>query len=459
VIPAALPPAPPPAHAAAIGDPLRTQQGFLSQIRWTPPPAGPRRPLVAVLDTGVDPIDPDLAGAVTPASGRSFVPSSPDPLRDPNGHGTHIAGIIAAATGNGHGGAGVSAARILPVTVADARGRATSSSLSRGIRYAVARGARVINISFGGRGYSSQEQAAIDVAVRRGALVVAAVGNSGGRAGPPDYPGAYRQVLAVAALDANGRVLPVSERGPQVAIAAPGHDIASVRTRLPSGAVAPGLQERTGTSMAAAIVSGAAARLWARRPALSAQQVRATLLETADDVPPTGPDGGSGAGALDLRAALRARPAAPEDREPNDDTVLARAIPPLLAPGARAAGAVVRGRVGAWSDPRDDFRVWLDAGDRVSARLSSPAARADLDLVLWRPGTPRGRRGPAFSRAWLAAASLGPTSAERIDMTAPGSGVYTVEVQGVRDSARYTLRVARGTGALATGGRGAGQGP
>jgi hypothetical protein len=119
----------------------------------------------------------------------------------------------------------------------------------------------------------------------------------------------------------------------------------------------------------------------------------------------------------------------------------------------------VRGRVGSWSDPRDDFRVWLNAGDTVSARLSSPAAAADLDLVLWRPGTPRGKRGPAFSRAWLAAASLGPTSAERIDMTAPASGVYTVEVQGVRDSARYALRVARRVGAGAAGGPGAGPGP
>jgi subtilisin family serine protease len=413
---------------------------------------------VAVLDTGVDPTDPDLAGAVTPGSGRSFVPSSPDPQRDPDGHGTHVAGIIAAATGNGHGGAGVSAARILPVTVADARGRATPSSLSRGIRYAVARGARVINVSFGGRGYSSQEQAAIDLATRRGALVVAAAGNTGGRAGPPDYPGAYRQVLAVAALDGHGRVLPLSERGPQVAIAAPGRDIASVRTRLPSGGVAPGLQERTGTSMAAAIVSGAAARLWQRRPGLSAQQVRATLLATARDVPPRGPDVGSGAGELDLRAALAARPAAPEDREPNDDTVLARALPFLIAPGARGATAVVRGRVGSWSDPRDDFRVALSAGDTISASLSSPAAGADLDLVLWRPGTPRGRRGPAFSRAWLAAASLGPTAAERIDAVASESGVYTVEVQGVRDSARYVLRVARRPGAVAPAGRAAGQG-
>ena len=92
---------------------------------------------------------------------------------------------MAATTGNGVGGAGVARARILPVTIADASGRATSSALVRGIRYATARGARVVNISFGGEGFSRIEQDAIDAAVRRGAMVVVPVGNTGGRPGPP----------------------------------------------------------------------------------------------------------------------------------------------------------------------------------------------------------------------------------------------------------------------------------
>ena len=166
-----IPAAPPPLAAAAserpalhatAPDPLAAGHAHLGQIGWTPPPRGGARPLVAVLDTGVDPSSPDLAGVVLTGAGRSFVAASPDPTSDPEGHGTHVAGIIAASTGNGVGGSGVAAARILPVTVADASGRTTASALVRGLAYASRRGARVINISFGGRGFSKVEQDAID---------------------------------------------------------------------------------------------------------------------------------------------------------------------------------------------------------------------------------------------------------------------------------------------------------
>ena len=314
-----------PAAVRAGSDPLLAGQSHLPQIGWTPPPQTGPRPLVAVLDTGVDATAPDLAGVVLTGAGRSFVPESPDPGADPSGHGTHVAGIIGAVTGNGVGGAGVASARILPVTVADAQGDTTASALVRGLAYASSRGARVINISFGGRGFSKAEQDAIDAATRRGALVVAAAGNTGGSAAP-DYPGAYRQVLDVGALSAAGRPLNVSARGPQIALAAPGEAVLST-----APGASPALVPRTGTSMAAAVVSGAAARVIAARPKLTPAQVRQVLEESARDVPPTGPDTGTGAGALDLAAAL-AEPAPPRgDPEPNDDPVLALGTPPLLA--------------------------------------------------------------------------------------------------------------------------------
>jgi subtilisin family serine protease len=430
----------PPASQAPRPDPQLPAQRHLSQIGWTPPPARGPRPLVAVLDTGVDAGAPDLAAVIAPG-GRSFLPGRPDAGVDPDGHGTHVAGIIAALSGNGIGGSGVAAARILPVVIADGTGTTTTTSLVRGVRYAAARGARVINVSFGGRGYSRAEQEAIDSAVRQGALVVAAAGNSGALGGA-EYPGAYRHVLAVGALGRSGRPIAISSRGPQVAIAAPGQDILSTAPRAVAGRAGDGLVARTGTSMAAAVVSGAAARLIARRPGLSAQQVWAILVETARDVPPAGPDVGSGAGALDLAAALAAAAPPPEDPEPNDDTRLAARTPPLLG-GRGPVAAAVSGRVGSHADPRDGFRVVLRAGQTLTAELTGPSG-ADLDLALWRPGTPGRRRGPAFARIWLSGASLGPASDERLTLTAPAGGVYTLEVQGAGGAARYTLTARRG---------------
>lgn len=434
----AAPPPPPapdrPALHATAPDPFAALQAHLAQIGWTPP-AGGGRPLVAVLDTGVDATSPDLAGVVLTGAGRSFVPGSPDPVADPEGHGTHVAGIIAAASGNGAGGAGVAAARILPVTVADARGRSSASALVRGLAYATGRGARVINISFGGRTFSKAEQEAIDRASLRGALVVVAAGNTGGD-GVPEYPGSYRQVLAVGALGKSGRPLNLSARGRQVALAAPGEAVLST-TPGPSGQLVP----RTGTSMAAAVVSGVAARVLAARPGLSAQQVREILESTARDVPPSGADIGTGAGAVDLAAALAA-PAPPRgDPEPNDDPALAAATRPLLAEGGPSR-RTVRGRTGSWADPRDGFVVELAAGQGLSARLRGDAT-ADLDLVLWRPGARPGTRNRAYARRWLAAASLGPTSTESLEFVAGTPGRYTLEVQGVRAPSRYALTAAR----------------
>lgn len=423
-------PAAPPLTGAA---PPRPFPAFLGQIGWTPAPPGAARPLVAVLDTGVDASAPEFAGVVVP--GRSFVPGSPDAGRDEDGHGTHVAGLIAAVAGGGFAEGAASAVRILPVTIADAQGSTTTTALVRGLRYATAAGARVVNISFGGGGYSRREQAAIDEAVRAGVLVVAAAGNTGGRGGPPQFPGAYRQVVAVGAVGVSGRPLTLSQRGPQISVAAPGQDVPSVRSRG-GGPARDAFVRRSGTSVATAIVAGVAARLMSQRPGASAAQVRAIIEATAADLPPTGPDSATGAGLVNLGAALSAPTPPPEDPEPNDDPVLAAVTPAVRIAPRAPASAVVSGRVGSWRDPRDGFRIALRAGDIVTAHLVASAPGA-LSLALWRPGTPAGRRDDAFARRWQIAASQGTVPSDTIAAVVPRTGVHTLEVLGVRGETGY----------------------
>lgn len=427
------------ASAPPAGDPLRRRQRHLAQIRWAPPTSAHDNVLVAVLDTGADPGVPDLKDVLDTDGARSFAPGSTDALTDTEGHGTHVTGILAAGIDNGIGISGVADVTVLPVKIADNLGTASTSSLVRGINYAVARGARVINISFGGGGRSRLEQDAIDAATGAGALVVAAAGNSGESGSPREYPGAYRHVFAVGAVDEADGPLPASTRGPQVALAAPGKDILS--TAPPGAAGSSGYTTRTGTSMAAAMVSGVAARAWAARPKLAVSQLSALLALTARDVGPPGPDEATGAGVVDLAAAL-ARPTPPPDSaEPNDDpaqTLRTRAL--MGSPGSTRAATL--GRLSQWSDPRDVYRVTLATGDTVSIRAAEPAG-TDLDLVLWKPGTARWYPDPNRAARWVAASALGPTPAPSMNLVADTDGTHFLEVRSVKGGGRYRLTVTR----------------
>ncbi len=175
------------------GDPGYSDQWSLPRIGWDEvygvvDPAGSA--VVAVLDTGVDAGHADLAGRVV--AGKSLLPDS-DPTVDPNGHGTAIAGIVAAATDNGTGIAGIGFAgvKVMPVTVLDADGLGQDSDIIEGIVWAVDHGADVINLSFSNPGYSAALQAAVDYAWDHDVVVVAATGNDGVER--PDLPGGRRR--------------------------------------------------------------------------------------------------------------------------------------------------------------------------------------------------------------------------------------------------------------------------
>lgn len=414
-------------------DPLRNGQTYLNQIRWSPAPENERSPLVAVLDTGVDAASPDLVDAVS-SGARSFAPGAGPAGTDAATHGTQVAGIIAATPDNGVGITGISRSPVLAVKIAGHDGRAETSALVRGIRYAVARKARILNISFEGGSRSAVEQDAIDYAIRRGLIVVVASGNAGTRR--LEYPGAYRQVISVAAVDETNARLDSSTRGPQVTLAAPGGNVLST---LPGGHYG----QASGTSFAAAVVSGVAARVWAARPDLKASQVVEILERTARDVGPRGWDDQTGAGVVDLAAALKATPAPSDSAEPNDEP--RKALRTATGLARSRSSATINGRVSRWRDPSDGYRVVLDAGDVFTAQLDGPAG-TDMDLRLWRPNTPTLRRSKAFARTWQAAGSFGPASQESLQFTVSTSGVYTIEVDGGGDAGAYRLTLNRSRG-------------
>jgi thermitase len=206
--------------------------------------------LVAVLDTGIDKSHEDLNGKVVAETNFTNSPSASDSY----GHGTHIAGVIAAYGDNGLGVIGVAPqSQLLNVKVADDHGRCQASALARGIIWAVDRGAVVINVSIEIREPSAQLEAAVSYAWEHGAIVIAAAGNGGCQT--PVYPANYPNVIAVAATDEDdGRAL-LSNYGAWVDVAAPGYEIYST---LPGNDYG----YKSGTSFATAYVSGLAAILF-----------------------------------------------------------------------------------------------------------------------------------------------------------------------------------------------------
>lgn len=249
--------------------------------------------LVAVLDTGVDPLHPDLAGRV--ATGYDFIDGDGDP-GDVNGHGTHVAGVIAARGDDGGGAAGVAwRARILPVKVLDDQGYGRYSQVIAGLRYAADNGAAVINLSLGGGAPSQALQEAVDYAISRGAVVVAAAGNEA--LDSLSYPAACEGVIGVGATDEEDRTTAFSNRGEGLDLVAPG---TSILSDSPGG----GYAYMSGTSTAAPQVSGAVALLRSRFPDLGPSDAAQRLCDGARDLGASGYDSTSGWGLLQVHKAL-----------------------------------------------------------------------------------------------------------------------------------------------------------
>jgi SpoIID/LytB domain protein len=462
----------PSAHGFLVDDPLAARQWHLAYVRafdfWADLPL--LEPvIVAVIDTGIDLDHPDLTNNILAA--KSFVGGSAD---DPLGHGTFVAGLIAAEVDNAEGVAGMAfPARLLVARVATADGDIDAAVEARAIRWAVNHGARVINLSIGGirdplhrirDTYSRQEADAIAYAHSKGVVVVASVGNSDSAPTRPwpyaSYPAALPHVIGVSSVSQNGNVPGFSNRDAVFNdLGAPGQSLVSTMPRKLtaerpscvdqgySPCAPPDLKDGSGTSFSAAQVSAAAATLLAVDPKLTPDQVGAIIERSAVDaravtgcVPcATGRDSRSGWGTLDVTAALEAlaEPLPPADRyESNDDA------------GSRAATMygrerTVKATLDFWDDQLDVYRVNVRRGEELRAFLRGPVG-TQTNLILWRPGTEHveGLSEELQARRVTQSVRAGPN--EAIVHSATEGGWYYVEVKMAGPgSGRYSLRLAK----------------
>jgi hypothetical protein len=248
---------------------------------------------VAVVDTGVDLDHPDLVQNL--ADGVNIV--NPDlPPEDDVGHGTHVAGVIAATVNNAEGVAGMSwYNKVMPVKVLDETGAGSTYSVAQGIIWATDNGARVINLSLGNYVDAEFLHDAIRYAYDRDVVLIAAAGNDNTET--PGYPAAYPEVFAVAATDAGNQKAVFSNYGDYIDAAAPGENIASTYAGSQYAAL-------SGTSMASPHAAALAAMIRSVNPDLTNEEVMEIMRTTVADLGPAGRDKYYGYGLIDVKKAL-----------------------------------------------------------------------------------------------------------------------------------------------------------
>jgi hypothetical protein len=438
-------------------DPLVSRQYYLMQDHafdgFGPelPSVAPVR--VAIIDSGIDGGHPEFRGRI--AASRSWVGGSP--LTDEEGHGTFVAGVIAASLNNNEGIAGMAfPAQLIIAKIARSDQTIDVRDEAEAIRWAADNGARVINLSIGGLRdpfhprrdtFSRLEANAIQYAVRRGAILVAAVGNADEAPQVPwgyaSYPAALPHVIGVSALTPSGNVPAFSNRDRIYNdISAPGQEIYSTLPRALtsfrplcqnqgySDCGPDEFRHAAGTSFAAPQVTAAAAVLFALRPTLQPDQVINVLERSADDMNasngcrqcPLQRDPYSGWGRLDLAKAIASLEGVlptPDRLEPNDDAG-------KNAMRLSRSSTSVKATIDFWDDQVDVYRIYLRKGQRVRLTLKGPA-RTNSNLLLWRPGTRH--VDDLRTQHMRAAQAIGPGATHRLAYRARSSGWFFVQVK------------------------------
>ncbi len=276
--------------------------------------------IIAILDSGINRAHPEFANRVL--GGYDFINDDDDP-DDDHGHGTHVAGIAAAAINNEQGSAGICPqCMILPVKVLDSGNKGTWGSVAAGIYYAVDQGARVINLSLGATVSSRTLEDAIAYAEAHDVLVVASAGNAASTT--PYYPAALPYVIAVGATNDSDEHWVLSNTGEHLDLTAPGYRIFSTYNDLQQNG---GYAFMSGTSMATPFVTGLVGLLASFAPSLTGAEIRDIMTSTADDLGEPGKDSLYGYGRVNVYQALVAANGGVEPTDPAGDNPPADADP------------------------------------------------------------------------------------------------------------------------------------
>jgi thermitase len=444
-------------------DPLFKEEWALDRVgatcAWQTTTGSPNV-TVAIVDSGVDMNHPDLVGRLRD-DGHDFVDGDDDPS-DENGHGTNVAGIVAATLDNNEGGAGLApGVMILPVRVMNNKGFGSDRSIARGVRYAADKGAQVINLSLGATltigadTESAQVSAAIRYAQQKGALVIVAAGNDFVPL-PNAIVGDNPDALVVAATDERDRKADFSNSGAWIGVAAPGVHILSTmptyEVYLTSNAVpsderfSQNYDYMSGTSQATPMVSALAALLFSAHPDWDAGQVAQAIKDHAADISRQNPrltqKGFLGSGRIDACASVGGATAAvppteaarPEATEPAPDaTRPASGVAEPAAPTRRAPTSGTDNPPAA-AAPRTSLLLSLAAGACGIVLLIGL-----LVVVLVRAG-----RRPRTSAAPPQRPAVGPAFQPAVPPVPPtplppGAWGALAVVGGPGGSARYPL--------------------